>query len=78
MIYASVIVNISHENLDKVYEYGIPKEWETYADVGAQVLIPFGKGNKERKGFILQIADTSEFDPNRIKNINSVITEGQV
>ncbi len=78
MKYASVIVNISHENLDKVYEYGIPKEWETYAVVGAQVLIPFGKGNKERKGFILQIADTSEFDPNRIKNINSVITEGQV
>ena len=78
MIYARVIVNISHENLDKTYEYAVPKEWETYAVVGAQVFIPFGAGNRQIKGFILQLSDTPEFDPARIKSICSVITTGTV
>lgn len=78
MIYARVIVNISHENLDKTYEYAVPKEWETYAVVGAQVLIPFGVGNRQIKGFILQLSDTPEFDPEKIKPICSVIMTGTV
>ena len=78
MIYARVIVNISHENLDKTYEYAVPKEWESYAVVGAQVLIPFGAGNRKIEGFILQLSDTPEFDPERIKSICSVITTGTV
>lgn len=78
MSYASVIVNISHENLDKVYEYEIPKEWESSAKIGAQVLIPFGAGNKERKGFILDIAETSEYDPAKIKPLKSILTDGMV
>ena len=78
MIYASVIVNISHENLDKTYEYAVPAEWEANAVVGAQVLIPFGAGNRQIKGFILQLSDTPEFDPARIKPICSVITDGTV
>lgn len=78
MSYASVIVNISHENLDKVYEYEIPKEWETSAKIGAQVLIPFGAGNRERKGFILNISETSEYDPAKIKPLKSILTDGMV
>ena len=78
MSYASVIVNISHENLDKVYEYEIPEEWEACAKIGAQVLIPFGAGNKERKGFILNISETSEYDPAKIKPLKSVLTDGMV
>lgn len=78
MSYASVIVNISHENLDKVYEYEIPKEWEASAKIGAQVLIPFGAGNRERKGFILDIAETSEYDPAKIKPLKSILTDGMV
>ena len=76
MKYASVIVNISHENLDKVYDYAIPKEWEAQAQIGAQVLIPFGKGNREIKGFILALSDQSQFDPEKVKSIREVITEG--
>lgn len=78
MIYASVIVNISHENLDKTYEYAIPKEWEADAVIGAQVLIPFGAGNRQIKGFILGLSDEPEFDPAKIKPICRVITEGMV
>ena len=78
MKYAKIIVNISHENLDKTYEYAIPEEWETCAVIGAQVLIPFGAGNRQIKGFILDITNHPEFPPERIKNITKVITDGTV
>ena len=78
MKYAKVIVNISHENLDKTYEYAIPEEWESYAVVGAQVLIPFGAKNRQIKGFILGITTNPEFPPERIKNIIKVIMDGMV
>lgn len=78
MKYARVIVNISHENLDKTYEYAIPEEWETYAVIGAQVLIPFGTGNRQIKGFILGITMYPEFPPERIKAITKVILDGTV
>lgn len=78
MKYAKVIVNISHENLDKTYEYAIPEEWETYAVIGAQVLIPFGAKNRQIKGFILEITRNPEFLPERIKAITKVILDGTV
>ena len=78
MQYAKVIVNISHENLDKTYEYAIPKEWEPYAVIGAQVVIPFGAGNRERKGFILGLTETPEFPPEKIKDILRVLTTDTV
>ncbi|MDE7424203.1 MAG: primosomal protein N' [Lachnospiraceae bacterium] len=78
MKYAKIIVNISHENLDKTYEYAIPEEWETYAVIGAQVLIPFGARNRQIKGFILGITRKPEFPPERIKSIIKVIMDGTV
>lgn len=78
MKYAKIIVNISHENLDKTYEYAIPEEWETYAVIGSQVLIPFGAGNRQIKGFILGITSNPEFPPERIKSIIKVIMDGTV
>lgn len=78
MKYAKIIVNISHENLDKTYEYAIPEEWESYAVTGAQVLIPFGAGNRQIKGFILGITTNPEFPPERIKSIIKVIMDGTV
>ena len=78
MKYAKIIVNISHENLDKTYEYAIPEEWETYAVIGAQVLIPFGARNRQIKGFILGITRNPEFPPERIKSIIKVIMDGTV
>lgn len=78
MKYAKIIVNISHENLDKTYEYAIPEEWETYAVIGAQVLIPFGARNRQIKGFILGITSNPEFPPERIKSIIKVIMDGTV
>ena len=44
-MYADIIVDISHENLDKIYQYRIPDELLSQVFIGVQVNIPFGMGN---------------------------------
>mgnify|MGYP003313282566 FL=1 len=46
-MYAKVIVDITHEKLDKVFEYSIPSDLEGVLKVGSEVIVPFGKGNRE-------------------------------
>lgn len=78
MLYADVIVNISHENLDKTYSYAIPTEYEQDVVIGTQVFIPFGAGNRQIKGFIIGLSNTPKYDPNKTKFITKVITDGVV
>ena len=40
-MYAKVIVDITHEKLDKVFEYSIPSELEGVLKVGLEVIVPF-------------------------------------
>ncbi len=78
MLYADIIVNISHENLDKTYSYAIPPEYEKDAVIGAQVYIPFGAGNRQIKGFIIGLSNTPKYDPSKTKPIIKVMTDGVV
>ena len=72
-MYADIIVDISHENLDKIYQYRIPDELLSQVFVGVQVNIPFGMGNRTIKGYVIGISKEANFDPNRIKTITSVV-----
>ena len=51
--YADIIVDISHENLDKTYQYAVPERLMEVIEIGALVKIPFGKGNRLIKGYVL-------------------------
>ena len=68
-MYARVIVDITHEKLDKVFEYKIPASLEDVLKVGCEVVIPFGKGNRETNGYVVDICDTCEYDPSKMKEI---------
>lgn len=69
MLYADIVVDISHEKLDKIFQYAIPKDMEEHIHPGKRVIIPFGKGNRNIKGYVVDITDTPSFDPQRIKAI---------
>ncbi len=73
--YAEIIVNISHENLDRTFQYRIPDALSDKVAVGDRVLIPFGKGNREIAGFVLEISGTAKFDPAKTKDIISVLSD---
>lgn len=68
-MYAKVIVDITHEKLDKVFEYHIPSELEGVLCVGMEVVIPFGNGNREMSGYVIGLSETCEYAPEKVKAI---------
>lgn len=78
MIYADVIVDISHENLDKTYQYAVPDEYVPLVTIGSLVTIPFGRGNRSIQGYVVGLSTTAKIDIKYIKNILSVPTDGVV
>ena len=43
--FADIIIDISHEKLDKTFQYIIPDELRDKVKTGSCVSVPFGKGN---------------------------------
>ena len=70
MKYANIIVDISLEKLDKTFQYLVPEELNETLRPGMQVVIPFG--SRKITGYILELTDTPEFDPARMKPILSL------
>ena len=71
-MYANIIVDISHEKLDKVFQYRIPEELISDIRPGVSVTVPFGNGNRNINGFVIETTDVSEYDDNKIKDIISI------
>lgn len=78
MLFAEVIVDISVKSLDRPFQYRVPEQMEGQAVVGAPVLIPFGRGNREMKGFIVGLSDTPQYDVSKTKSIIKVEKQGVV
>lgn len=76
--YADIIIDISHENLDKTYQYAIPMELAMQAIIGALVVVPFGKGNRQINGYIVGLSEEPKIKKELIKPINRVVTEAPV
>ncbi|NLK73812.1 MAG: primosomal protein N' [Clostridiales bacterium] len=76
--YADIIIDISHENLDKTYQYAIPEEFSTQATIGSLVIVPFGRGNRKINGYIVNIATEPKLDINKIKPLEQVVEDAPV
>ena len=70
--YANIIIDISHEKVDRLFQYRIPERLQEKVEVGCPVEVPFGKGNTLRKGYVLEVTDEPNWDPEKIKEITSV------
>ncbi|MCI8563578.1 MAG: primosomal protein N' [Lachnospiraceae bacterium] len=78
MLFAEVIVDISAKSLDRPFQYIVPETMQEQAVIGAPVLIPFGRGNREIKGFITGLSDMPQYDVSRTKSIIKVEKQGVV
>ena len=76
-IYADVIIDISHEKVDRPFQYLIPAELKEKLSVGMGVFVPFGIGNKLRKGYVIGISDKPSYDVEKIKAIDSICEKGE-
>ena len=55
-----VLVELSSKNIDRVFDYLVPKELLKDIKIGIRVSVPFGRMNID--GFILEIKDNSNID----------------
>lgn len=70
--FANIIVDISHEKLDKTFQYIIPKGIEDEIHAGCRVEIPFGKANRMLTGYVIEVTDLPEFDVSKMKSVKGV------
>lgn len=73
--YARIIIDISHEKVDRTFDYRIPESLFEEVSVGSLVLIPFGKGNAMRKGYVVGITPHADYDRDKIKEIAGIVTD---
>ena len=71
-VYADIIVDITHEKLDRIFQYRIPEELAEDVHVGCQVVVPFGMGNRQITGYCIGVSYETDYDPDKIKNILSI------
>ncbi|MBQ7944823.1 MAG: primosomal protein N' [Lachnospiraceae bacterium] len=74
--FANIIVDISHEKVDRPFQYKIPDRMQGSLDVGMSVRIPFGMGNKLIKGYVMEITDVPNYDVTKLKEIDSIVEGG--
>ena len=75
-LYADIIVDISHEKLDKPFQYRVPEKLRDVLETGMCVTVPFGNGNKLLKGYVIDIGNQCKFDPARTKDILEIVKNG--
>lgn len=63
-----VLVQLSSQNIDKIFDYIVPNDLESSIKVGIRILVPFGRQTLE--GFVLKIKDNSDRD---LKEIYSIL-----
>lgn len=74
--FANIIVDISHEKVDRPFQYRIPDELMGTLEVGMAVNIPFGRGNKRIRGYVMEITDRVDYDETKLKSVDSIVKDG--
>lgn len=68
-MFAQVIVDVAHSQVDKIFEYSCPDDLET----GSRVKVPFG--NRIIDGFVIGVSRTSVYPPEKIKPVAEIYDE---
>ena len=72
MKYADIIVDISLEALNRVFQYIVPETLTQDIQIGSQVMVPFGKGNRIIKGYVIGFSEEPDYEPDKLKEIQSI------
>lgn len=69
-MYAEVVVGISIDKLDRTFCYRIPESFgNPDALIGTEVIVPFGRGNRETKAFVVEVKEDTDIDKSFVKDI---------
>ena len=74
--YAQIIIDISHGRLDRPFTYRIPEALQNDLCLGSLVVVPFGKGDTKRKGYVIGVSNTCEYPDGKLKEIEAIASGG--
>ncbi len=75
--FADVIIDISHEKVDRPFQYLIPESMLSEVKPGVKVKVPFGRGNTCRSGYVIDISEETDYPIEKIKSILEVDSKAQ-
>jgi primosomal protein N' (replication factor Y) len=75
-LYANIIIEISHENVDRPFQYKIPPALSDVLTPGVSVTVPFGKSNRRITGVIIELTNQAEYPPEKLKEIIGITETG--
>lgn len=70
--YADIIIDISHEAIDRAFQYEVPDLLSNDIVLGSEVSVPFGQGNTIRHGYVVGFSEQTKYPADKIKQIASV------
>ena len=68
-MYAGIIVDLKTSKLDKTFTYHVPSAMEKDVHIGSEVIIPFGRGNKNVRGYVVTLSDTCGYPREKVKEL---------
>ena len=75
---AEVIINSKAKQLNRTFDYNIPKEMESIILVGNKVLVPFGRFKKLEEAHVVKIKEKSEYEIKDIAKVENGLTNNQI
>ena len=72
--YANIIIDISHEKVDRPFQYKIPDALQGKLEAGMCVQVPFGPGNRLRQGYVVEVTDKAQFPDEKMKQVEGILT----
>jgi len=77
-VVAEVIINSKAKQLNRTFDYNIPKEMESIILVGSKVLVPFGRFKKLEEAHVVKIKEKSEYEIKDIAKVENGLTNNQI
>ena len=77
LCYAQVAIDTTLQKLDHPFTYRIPLSLQRKISLGSLVLVPFGKGNALRKGYVIDLLKQCDLPGEKVKEIADVEIQGK-
>lgn len=70
---AEVIINSNVKELNRTFDYNVPKELQNDIKIGSRVLVQFGNIKKLEEAFVINFKETTEYKTKNISKIGKEI-----
>ncbi|MDW7670858.1 MAG: primosomal protein N' [Bacillota bacterium] len=77
ILIVQVILDHYHEKLDHLFDYMVPRQFQSHITAGMRVLVPFGKSNRMLEAFVMETAEIQE-TTHPLKEIHQILDEQPV